>query len=62
MASNKQHSVEVIQALRNFPYFVLRNEIEEGYNLYTQELLQIQQNYIDYKKGAEFITEGTSGD
>lgn len=62
MASNKQHSVEVIQALRNFPYFVLRNEIEEGYNLYTQELLQIQQNYMDYKKGAEFVTEGTAGD
>ena len=33
MASNKQHSVEVIQALRNFPYFILKNEIEEGYNL-----------------------------
>ena len=60
--SNKQYGVEVTTALCNFPYFVLRNEIKTGYNLYTQELLQIQQNYIDYKKGAKFYTEGSAGD
>jgi hypothetical protein len=42
--------------------FVLKNEITAGYNLYTKELLEIKQNYLDYKKGAEFYTEGSSGD
>lgn len=59
---SKQYGVEVTTALGNFPYFVLRKEIDTGYNLYTQELLQIQQNYIDYKKGAKFYTEGSAGD
>ena len=55
-------SIEVLSAVRGFPYFVLRREIETGYNLYTQELLEIQQHYIDYKKGVNFYPEGTSGD
>ena len=38
MAGNKQYSVEVIQALRNFPYFVLRNEIEEGYYRFSKTI------------------------
>lgn len=62
MANNKQYSVEVTRALASFPYFLLKKEITAGYNLYTQELLEIKQNYMDYKKGAEFFTEGTSGD
>ena len=62
MAKNKQYSVEVTRALASFPYFLLKKEITAGYNLYTQELLEIKQNYMDYKKGAEFFTEGTSGD
>ena len=62
MAKNKQYTVEVTKALASFPYFVLKNEITAGYNLYTKELLEIKQNYLDYKKGAEFYTEGSSGD
>lgn len=62
LAKNKQYTVEVIKALASFPYFVLKNEITAGYNLYTKELLEIKQNYLDYKKGAEFYTEGSSGD
>lgn len=62
MANNKQYSVEVTRALASFPYFLLKKEITAGYNLYTQELLEIKQNYMDYKKGADFFTEGTSGD
>lgn len=57
-----QTRVEAIGALRTFPYFVLKNEIQTGYNVYTSELLEIQQNYIAYRKGAEFITEGSGGD
>lgn len=57
-----QTRVEAIGALRTFPYFVLKNEIQKGYNVYTSELLEIQQNYIAYRKGAEFITEGSGGD
>jgi hypothetical protein len=62
LAKNKQYTVEVTKALASFPYFVLKNEIETGYNLYTKELLEIKQNYLDYKRGAEFYTEGSSGD
>lgn len=62
LAKNKQYTVEVTKALASFPYFVLKNEIKTGYNLYTKELLEIKQNYLDYKKGAEFYTEGSSGD
>ena len=62
MAKKKQYTVEVTKALASFPYFVLKNEITAGYNLYTKELLEIKQNYLDYKKGAEFYTEGSSGD
>lgn len=57
-----QTRVEAIGALRTFPYFVLKNEVQTGYNIYTAELLEIQQNYIAYRKGAEFITEGSGGD
>ena len=62
LAEKKQYNVEVTRALASFPYFVLKNEIKTGYNLYTRELLEIKQNYLDYKKGAEFYTEGSSGD
>lgn len=58
----KEYGADVTTALASFPYFVLKNEIQKGYNLYTQELLEIKQNYIDYKKGAKFYTEGSSGD
>lgn len=54
--------VEVTKALASFPYFILKNEIKTGYNLYTQELLQIKKNYVNYKKGSDFYPEGSAGD
>lgn len=60
--SRKMTKMEVLTALRGFPYFVLKNEITTGYGLYTQEIRNIKQNYLDYKKGADFNTEGSSGD
>ena len=60
MASRTE--VEVTKALASFPYFILKNEIKTGYNLYTQELLQIKKNYVNYKKGSDFYPEGSAGD
>ena len=62
MKKELYNNVNVVRSLTSFPYFVLRNEIETGYNLYTQELLEIKQNYISYKEGAQFYTEGSGGD
>lgn len=62
MSNKKIAKIEVLSALRGFPYFVLKSEITTGYSLYTQELREIKQNYLDYKKGASFATEGSSGD
>ena len=33
----KEYGTDVTTALASFPYFVLKNEIQKGYNLYTQE-------------------------
>ena len=62
MKKELYNNVNVVRSLTSFPYFILRNEIETGYNLYTQELLEIKQNYISYKEGAQFYTEGSGGD
>lgn len=56
------NGMEVISVLKSFPYFVLRKEMDGGYNLYVQELKEIQEAYLDYEKGAQFYTEGSSGD
>lgn len=50
------------RVIKGFPYFVLREEKIEHYKEYIDELTQIKTNYIDYKKGAVFYTEGSSGD
>lgn len=50
------------RVIKGFPYFVLREENIEHYKEYINELAQIKTNYIDYKKGAVFYTEGSSGD
>lgn len=60
MEKRKTNSIAVTRALSDFPYFVLSKE--SGYSLYKKEILEIKQNYIDYKKGAEFYTEGSGGD
>lgn len=55
-------TVEVVTALKSFPYFVLRNEIQSGYNDYVFELKEIARNYFNYKFGTDFVPEGASGD
>ena len=55
-------STEACMALRGFPYFVLDREASGTSNLYRKEVLQIKQNYINYKKGTKFYAEGTAGD
>ena len=47
---DKNYNIETMRALTGFPYFVLKKEMETGYNQYTKEILEIKQNYIDYKK------------
>lgn len=57
--------IEVVKALSDFPYFVLRNEETlraQGYNTYIKEIQQIKSYYIDYEQGAVFIPEGSGGD
>lgn len=53
---------KAILALKDFPYFVLRKEIKNGYSDYNKEVIEIKQAYINYKCGAEFSTEGSAGD
>lgn len=54
--------VSVVTALKSFPYFVLNREVEQGLNLYREELLEIQRNYMSYKEGAVFYPVGSAGD
>lgn len=54
--------IEIRKALSNYPYFVLREEAGSQYKVFRDELEQIQQKYIQYKKGVMFYVEGTSGD
>lgn len=54
--------MDVITALKDFPYFVLNREIKTGYSLYQDELINIKKNYVAYENGAKFVTEGTAGD
>ena len=61
----KQNTVDRIasvKALNSFPYFVIRNENFKNQSDYREELIEIQAYYNQYNKGANFITEGTSGD
>lgn len=58
----KDISYEAIKALTSFPYFILKRESENNYGFYTREVAEIKQNYIDYQTGADFTTEGSSGD
>lgn len=57
-----ENGIEVITSMKKYPFFILNKEIKVGYNLYKEELMQIKQSYINYKKGSDFTPEGTSGD
>lgn len=62
MADRKQPVMDAVIALSSYPYFVLNREIKTGGNLYRSELIEIKQNYLDYKYGSEFYPEGSAGD
>lgn len=57
-----ENGIEVITSMKKYPFFILNKEIKVGYNLYKEELMQIKQSYINYKKGSDFTPEGTGGD
>lgn len=56
------NAMEVIRSVVGFPYFLIKKEISTGYNIYTKEVAQIKQSYVNYNSGATFYTEGSSGD
>lgn len=61
--SDTNESVDIITStLRDYPYFVLRQEITNGYDLYKKEIARIKNYYLQYRRGVRFNTEGTSGD
>lgn len=48
--------------LDDFPHFVINREIKSGTSDYVRKMQEIKQNYYNYKKGVDFIFEGTNGD
>lgn len=59
---DSNNTIEVIRSVVGFPYFLIKKEIDTGYNLYTKEVAKIKQAYVNYKDGARFYTEGSAGD
>ena len=54
-------NIDTISAFIQIPYALINSEVEgEGKDLLA-ELTQIRKDYIIYKKGAPFSTEGTNG-
>lgn len=49
-------------AYRRIPYALFRLELEKDFDIYTKELNEICKFYKIYKKGKEFIPEGSNGD
>lgn len=63
LKSNTMESIDILTSvLRDYPYFVLRKEIDHGYDLYKKEVARIKNYYLQYRRGVKFYTEGTSGD
>lgn len=54
--------MDEVRSIQGFPYFVLRNEITNGYNNYITELHKIKKSYIQYKNGSSFTKTRTLGD
>lgn len=61
--NNLVSSVDVVTAFRDIPYFILNKELEQGfYENTVAEFARIKEYYKVYEKGADFATEGSSGD
>lgn len=53
---------EAIMVYREIPYSLIREEDEKGYKMIEREFNDICMYYKIYKRGKEFIPEGTNGD
>ena len=53
---------ESIKVYREVPYALLREEVDKGFDMIRQEFNEICKYYKIYKRGKEFIPEGTNGD
>lgn len=62
VTSDRSNIINEYQTILAYPYFVFKNVIETGYNIFSQELLDIHNMYSIYQKGARFLTEGNCGD
>lgn len=55
--------VEVITSYNNVPYFLVGDELNISEKTeYNAEMAQINEYYKQYRKGVEFISEGSNGD
>lgn len=61
MNVNENVRIEAARSLINYPYFIF-NDLGKTYFDVSEELIEIKMYYHDYRKGAEFIPEGTLGD
>lgn len=56
-------NADAIKAYREIPYALLREEVKDGsFDMIQQEFNDICKYYKIYKRGKEFIPEGTNGD
>lgn len=63
MQNQRDVDVEVITSYNNVPYFILDEDISVAEkNEYYEEVNQINKLYRNYKKGKDFLTEGSNGD
>jgi hypothetical protein len=53
---------EAIKAYREIPYALLREEASSNFDMIQQEFNEICKYYKIYKRGKEFIPEGSNGD
>lgn len=53
---------ESIKAYREIPYALIREEVGTGFDMIQREFDEICKYYKIYKKGKEFIPEGSNGD
>lgn len=64
MEGNVTETMEVLTvALRDFPYFVLRDEMTDlSFSDYKKEVMKTKNRYLQYRWGVMFSPDGTHGD
>ena len=61
LMADEYENVETISVFTQIPYSLISSEIKGEESDTLAELTRIKKNYIIYKKGASFSTEGTNG-